>query len=1196
MASSSSFSFIDSWTYDVFLSFRGKDTRNNFTAHLYAALRRNGINTFMDDQLRSGEEISPALLKAIEESQISIIVFSKNYASSKWCLNELMKILECKRTKGQQVLPLFYNLDPSEVRNQTTSVGEAFVKHGERFKNDENKERTRIYFEWVNSILVKKTDLQVARYPVGVESLLQDVKLVLDIKNIVGIRMVGIFGTGGVGKTTLAKAIYNSIASQFEGSYFLENIRETSSQKGLIHLQNKLLSKILECSSIIVDNVDQGITLIEQRLCRKRILLVLDDVDHSDQIEKIVGNCDWFDSGSRIIITTRDAHLLSKYQVLTYRVRELDHYEALQLFSYHAFNRDSPDDGYVEVTNDVINYAGGLPLALVVLGSALKGEEVGCVTKILGSCGIKELMDRCLITESDKLLEMHDLLQEMGREIVRQESPKEPGKRSRLWFHEDVRNVLEGNTNFVNLTSMDFSGCEFLTKIPDVSRIPNLEKLDLGYCKNLVEVHHSIGFLDKLIYLFAIECSNLRCFPRSFKLRSLEHLDLSFCSRLKNFPEIECEMECLEVIDLSDSGIEELPSSIGYLVGVEDIFLCGCTNLKNLPDSIHRLQNLTYLSLRGCTSMKELPSSIGYLGKIRTINLSFCKNLMTLPDNINQLLDLIYLSLNGSGIKEFPSSIGYLGSIEELYLGDCTNLMNLPDTIYQLQHLKHLNLTGYTKVVEFLKKGEDILSMEKFAISSWAESLQLSPPTNTSNSNDSNDGCSSASFPKLQELDLSNCSPSQSNFCRILAFYSSLETLDLSGSDIVTLPPYVRRFVGLKSLSLNKCKQLREILGLPPNVREVYAKSCVSLEIFLEQARSSLELFNTCDPLEPVEAGTVRSTLLSLNLGNSVLTELDFATQHECPFNLEILCLSSSSIVSLPTWVNKFVALEELNLDSCKQLRETPELPPSIRSINLGQCSSLERHKFGDIRDLPMLRWIDLSDCSEHINNDVQMHLLSQVHLKDRYFGCIYPGNKIPEFFSHRKEVSNTNWCEIDINEPIHLGSKNARFAFSAVFGRPDGQVEEGTVMCVEVIINGHEIFCLDRVHISTSSDHVWLLYRGSFDSQIMMGTLRVQFTCKDVNENPSKSVFLKSCGFHLEHRYQENTIGLMDGVQLSKRHRDDDDDDDKFESNWYPHQKRHSSMLQTSLTLGLRVSDAEDMPLCESQPLNHINQITDKT
>jgi phosphatidylserine/phosphatidylglycerophosphate/cardiolipin synthase-like enzyme len=138
-SSSSLSSSIHQCAYDVFLSFRGQDTRRAFTAHLYAALRRNDINTFMDDNLRSGEEISPALLKAIEESAISIIVLSKNYASSRWCLDELMKILECRKTRGQHVLPLFYHVHPSEVRNQTNSVGEAFVKLEERFKHDQMK-------------------------------------------------------------------------------------------------------------------------------------------------------------------------------------------------------------------------------------------------------------------------------------------------------------------------------------------------------------------------------------------------------------------------------------------------------------------------------------------------------------------------------------------------------------------------------------------------------------------------------------------------------------------------------------------------------------------------------------------------------------------------------------------------------------------------------------------------------------------------------------------------------------------------------------------------------------------------------------------------------------------------------------------------------------------------------------------------
>jgi hypothetical protein len=377
--------------------------------------------------------------------------------------------------------------------------------------------------ERVNSILVKKTYLEVAQYPVGIESQVQKVKSLLNIEKNDSTCMVGIFGTGGIGKTTIAKDIYNSMASQFEGSCFLENIRETSGQmNGLINLQNKLLYEILEGSSPMVDKVYQGITLIKERLRLIRVLLILDDVDQSIQLQKLAGKANWFGVGSRIIITTRDIHLLRAHGVdSAYEVNELDHNEAIQLFSWHAFNRDKPDDDFMNVTEDAVSYAGGLPLALTVLGSTLKGREllywesklveyksiphddiqkklsisyygldenakkifldIACffkgekaeaITKILDNThgfhsysAIEELKDKCLVTQSwgEGLLNMHDLLQEMGRAIVRKESPNEPGKRSRLWFHKDVQNVLEGNTvkNVLkipfNFTSVTFS-------------------------------------------------------------------------------------------------------------------------------------------------------------------------------------------------------------------------------------------------------------------------------------------------------------------------------------------------------------------------------------------------------------------------------------------------------------------------------------------------------------------------------------------------------------------------------------------------------------------------------------------------------------------------------------------------------------------------------------------------------------------
>ncbi|XP_045810024.1 disease resistance protein RPV1-like [Trifolium pratense] len=123
-------------THEVFLSFRGEDTRYNFTSHLHATLTRLEVGTYIDYNLQRGDEISSSLLRAIEEAQLSVVVFSKNYGNSKWCLDELVKILECKKMKGQIVLPIFYDIEASHVRNQTGSYEEAFVKHEERFQGN----------------------------------------------------------------------------------------------------------------------------------------------------------------------------------------------------------------------------------------------------------------------------------------------------------------------------------------------------------------------------------------------------------------------------------------------------------------------------------------------------------------------------------------------------------------------------------------------------------------------------------------------------------------------------------------------------------------------------------------------------------------------------------------------------------------------------------------------------------------------------------------------------------------------------------------------------------------------------------------------------------------------------------------------------------------------------------------------------
>nr|XP_011461512.1 PREDICTED: TMV resistance protein N-like [Fragaria vesca subsp. vesca] len=138
-------SFMDFRTYDVFLSFRGQDTRKSFTDHLYSGLVQKGIKTFRDDErlTRRGDDISLKILKALEESRIAIIVFSQNYASSVWCLDELVQILRCREIKQQRVVPIFYKVDPSEIRNQTGRIGEALAFDEQRLDKDEKVIRWR---------------------------------------------------------------------------------------------------------------------------------------------------------------------------------------------------------------------------------------------------------------------------------------------------------------------------------------------------------------------------------------------------------------------------------------------------------------------------------------------------------------------------------------------------------------------------------------------------------------------------------------------------------------------------------------------------------------------------------------------------------------------------------------------------------------------------------------------------------------------------------------------------------------------------------------------------------------------------------------------------------------------------------------------------------------------------------------------
>ncbi|CAL9029496.1 unnamed protein product [Prunus brigantina] len=849
-SSSSSSSFSPTrWSYDVFLSFRGEDTRNNFTGHLYTALCQRGLNTFIDDELRRGEEIAPTLIKAIQESMASVVVFSENYASSKWCLDELACILDCKESKRQIVLPIFYKVDPSDVRNQRGSFGVALSRHEANFKSNNSSSSMDRVQRWraaltqaanfsgwhfpdgheskfIHNIVEEislqtsnRTYLKVAKYPVGLESRVRDMDELLSLGEN-DVRMIGIWGLGGIGKTTIAKAVYGSIAHKFEGNCFLANVREMSSMPhGLVELQKTLLSDILGGNrKFKVTSVDQGANTIETRLRNRRVLLVLDDVDHRHQLDNLAGGSNWFGRGSRIIVTTRDKHLLTAHGVnLTYKVKELDFYESSELFSWNSFKRDKPPNDYLKLVGRAVCYTKGLPLALTVLGSHLcgrsieewkdaldsyeiipnkeiqeilkisfnglehfqkevfldiacffKGEDKDQIVDILRSCdlfpiiSIRVLIDKSLLVINEhNTLTMHDLLEDMGKEIVRQESPAEPGERSRLWFHEDVYHVLTEQTGSTKVRGI-------LINMP--------KKNDISMSAE------AFSRMKNLRYLINLNASLTGNIDLPNELRLLNWYRYPLQSLPSNFhPK---KLVALKMPSSNISRFERGSMKLGTLTSMD---FSGCDKLEEIPD-FTGFPNLEKLFLRECTSLVGIHESVGFLEKLVSLNLQDCSSLTRFPTRIG-LKSLKILNMKGCRMLEsFPEIEAGTMVLENIILKCCENLRNLPSSIYKLKNLRELEVRGCPKLLAFPMKEN---------------------PENPSSS--SHDYQNSLVFPRLEFLRVGDCNLSECEFLMPFNCGSTLTFLDLSGSSFVSLPEWTSTFGSLEWLILRDCKKLQEI-------------------------------------------------------------------------------------------------------------------------------------------------------------------------------------------------------------------------------------------------------------------------------------------------------------------------------------------------------------------------------------------------
>ncbi|VVB15008.1 unnamed protein product [Arabis nemorensis] len=817
--------------------FSGEDVRRNFLSHFHKELQLKGIIAFRDDGIKRSRSIWPEIQQAIWESKISIVILSRNYAGSSWCLNELLEIMECREVRGQTLMPVFYEVDPSDVRKQKGDFGKAFEKTcvGRTEEERQRWERAltnvanifgQCSAKWDNEArMIEKIVADVLemlnRTPskdfdglVGLEAHVGKLSSMLCLESN-EVKMIGIWGPKGIGKTTIARALYNQLTSSnddFQLNIFMDNIkgsyRKTKiSGYGLkLHLQEIFLSQIFNHRNVKITHLG----VAQERLRNQKALIVLDDVDELEQLNALADQTEWFGSGTRIIVTTEDKQLLKAHGINhVYEVGFPSKGEAFEIFCQYAFKKASAPEGYYDLAVEVAELSGNLPLGLSILGASLRGmtkEEWinalprlrtsfnGKIEKLLGACydeleekdkalflhiaclfngekvdnlkhllaksaldaefGLKVLVDRSLIhIYDDGHIVMHCLLQQMGREIIREQCIDQPGKRKFLVDAKEITEVLadETGTETVLGISLDMSEIDEEVCVSEMAfgKMPNLQFLRLY--NNFQDesfklcLPHGLDCLPSKLRLLHWDSYPIKCIPSNFRpeflvelsmrdskleklwegiqpLTSLKKMDLIASKMIKDIPNLSRATNLESLYLRFCKSLVNVPSSLESLNKLKVLDMSSCIRLNALPTNMN-LESLSVLNMKGCfklksfpeissqvkflsvgeTAIEEVPSSISLWPQLISLEMSGCKKLKIFP-KLPASVEI--LDLSRTGIEVIPWWIENASQLLIMCMADCKNLRSISSSIYNLKHLEQVDLSGCELPPQFPCRGQ----------------------------------------------------------------------------------------------------------------------------------------------------------------------------------------------------------------------------------------------------------------------------------------------------------------------------------------------------------------------------------------------------------------------------------------------------------------------------------------------------------